>query len=578
MTKAAPRSDRAKLDPITLEILSNGLRSIVDECYIALMKSAYSTNIKERNDHSTALVDPKGRLVVQAENSLAIHLGSMMGLMNAVLAKVPLSDMRPGDIFVGNDPFVAGGTHLPDINLAMPVFAEGELVCFVCNIAHHADIGGMSPGSMAGGMTEIYQEGLRVPPIRLFREGKLVEDVLDLLLLNARVPQERRGDYFAQVASCRLGARRVEELTASQGLATVRAAFDGIIERTESRMRDAIARIPAGTYRFEDVMDDDGIATRNIPIKVKVEVGAKELQGRIRFDFEGSAPQVKGNINCTINATQAAVLYTLKCLLDPDVPNNHGLIQVVEIKAPAASIVNAAFPAAVAARCNTAQRVVDVIVGALAPVMPDVAVGAANGANTTAVFFGHDPRTGQDYVYLETLGGGFGGRASKDGKDGVQVHMTNTSNLPVEAIEMEYPLLVEGYGLVDDSGGPGKHRGGMGLRRVVRAMGHTAIFSGQGERFVNRPWGVFGGGPGATGRFLLRDGKGGAKELPTKPSAVALAPDQAIVIETPGAGGYGKPAERAPGDLAEDYKSGKFSADYLRQNYKFDPARIKAAE
>jgi N-methylhydantoinase B len=325
-------------------------------------------------------------------------------------------------------------------------------------------------------------------------------------------------------------------------------------------------------------MDDDGIETTNIPIKVKVEVGSNELGGRIRFDFEGSAPQVKGNINCTINATQAAVLYTLKCLLDPDVPNNQGLMQVVDIKAPTGSIVNAAFPAAVAARCNTAQRIVDVIVGALAPVMPEAAVGAANGANTTAVFFGHDPRTGNDYVYLETLGGGFGGRCLKDGKDGVQVHMTNTSNLPVEAIEMEYPLLVEAYGLVDDSGGAGKHRGGMGLRRVVRAVGHTAIFSGQGERFVNRPWGVFGGGPGATGRFQLRDGKGGFTALATKPSAVALKPEAAVVIETPGAGGYGKPAERAQSELAQDYRSGKFSADYLKRNYGFDPKSAKAAE
>ncbi|MBI1778832.1 MAG: hydantoinase B/oxoprolinase family protein [Proteobacteria bacterium] len=573
MTKPAPQ-----LDPIGLEILSNGLRSIADECFIALMKSAYSTNIKERNDHSTALVDARGRLVVQAENSLAIHLGSMLGLMTAVLAKTPVADMRPGDIFVGNDPFVAGGTHLPDINLAMPVFIDGELLCFVCNIAHHADIGGMSPGSMAGGMTEIYQEGLRVPPIRLFRGGELVEDVLDLLLLNARVPQERRGDYFAQVASCRLGARRVAELAASQGRATLIAAFDGIIERTQSRMLAGIAQIPPGSYHFADIMDDDGIDTTNIPIRLRIDVGAKELQGRIRFDFEGTAPQVQGNINCTINATQAAVLYTLKCLLDPDVPNNHGLMQVVEIAAPQSSIVNAAFPAAVAARCNTAQRIVDVIVGALAPVMPNAAVGAANGANTTAVFFGKDPRTGQDYVYLETLGGGFGGRATKDGKDGVQVHMTNTSNLPVEAIEMEYPLLVEGYGLVDDSGGAGCHRGGMGLRRVVRPVGHTAIFSGQGERFVNRPWGVFGGGPGATGRFLLRDGKGTETMLSTKPSSVALTPDAAVVIETPGAGGYGKPAERAPADLAEDYRSGKFSQAYMREKYGFDPTSAKAAE
>jgi N-methylhydantoinase B len=558
------------IDPITIEILSNGLRSIADETYIALMKSAYSTNIKERHDHSTAIIDPHGRLIVQAENSLAIHLGSMMGLMHALLAKIPLADIHEGDIFVANDPYVAGGSHLPDVNLAMPVFADGNLVCFMCNIAHHADIGGMAPGSMAGGMTEIYQEGLRIPVIRLFREGKLVEDVLDLLLLNARVPDERRGDYFAQIAACRLGVRRVNEMVEARGAPLIVAAFDEIIRRTEDRLRDAIARIPPGEYRFADVMDDDGMGTTDIPIKVRIVIPPPGSNRRVLFDFTGTGPQVKGNINCTMTATQAGVLYSLKALLDPDVPNNQGLMNVVEIEAPLGTLVNAAFPAAVAARANTAQRIVDLVIGALAPAIPEAAVAAANGANTTAVFFGHDPRNGRDYVYLETLGGGFGGRFSKDGKDGVQVHITNTSNLPIESIEMEYPLMVESYGFVPDSGGPGKHRGGLGLRRVVRPVGHAMTFSGQGERFVNRPWGLFGGGSGGTGRFF-KDTAHGAEALATKPMAVEVTPAQAIVMETPGAGGYGPPAERDRAALRVDFVSGKFSRDYLLLHYGFDP-------
>jgi N-methylhydantoinase B len=560
------------LDPITIEIVANGLRSIADETYIALMKSAYSTNIKERHDHSTALIDPRGRLIVQAENSLAIHLGSMLGLMQAILAKVPLAEIREGDIFVGNDPYAAGGSHLPDVNMAMPVFAEGELLCFMCNIAHHADIGGMAPGSMAGGMTEIYQEGLRIPPVRLFRAGKLVEDILDLFLLNARLPEERRGDFFAQVASCRLGARRVGERAETRGAALLAATFDEIIERTETRMRESLARLAPGEYRFEDVMDDDGMGTRDIPLKLRIVVPPVGSNRRILFDFAGTGAQVKGNINCTMSATQAAVLYALKALLDPDVPNNDGLINIVEIDAPKGSIVNAIFPAAVAARLNTAQRMVDIIVGALAPALPEAAVAAANGANTTAVFFGHDARRGRDYVYLETLGGGFGGRFARDGKDGVQVHMTNTSNLPVEAIEMEYPLMVESYGFVEDSGGPGRQRGGLGLRRVVRPVGHTMIFSGQGERFVHSPWGLFGGGAGGTGRFR-KSSDAGDEKLATKPSAVAVTPDEAIVIETPGAGGYGAPAERDREALRRDYRSGKFSRDFLRRHYGFDPER-----
>ena len=557
------------IDPITLEIMSNGLKSIADETYIALMKSAYSTNIKERHDHSTTIMDSRGRLVVQAENSLAIHLGSMMGTMNTLLAKVPLSEMREGDIFISNDPYAAGGSHLPDVNMAMPVFADGKLVCFMCNIAHHADIGGITPGSMAGG-TEIYQEGTRIPVIRLFRQGELLTDVMDLLLLNARVPEERRGDYFAQVAACRLGVRRMGEMIAARGVPLLEAAFDEIIRRTRERLLEALRRIPPGEYSFEDVMDDDGVGTTNIPLKLKVTVPPHGSNKKVMFDFTGTGPQVKGNINSTITVTLAGVLYSLKALLDPDVPNNQGLIEIVDIVAPLGTLINSRFPAAVAARANTAQRIVDVVIGALAPAIPEAAVGAANGANTTAVFFGHDPRHDRDYVYLETLGGGFGGRFTKDGKDGVQVHITNTSNLPVESIEMEYPLLVESYGFVADSGGAGKHRGGLGLRRVVRPVGHTMTFSGQGERFVNKPWGLFGGGSGGTGKFVKLSG-GAEVPLPTKPANLEVKANEAIVVETPGAGGYGKPQERDKAAVENDFVSGKFSRGFIKDHYGVEP-------
>ena len=559
------------IDPITLEIMSNGFKSIADETYIALMKSAYSTNIKERHDHSTAIIDPAGRLIVQAENSLAIHLGSMMGLMNTLLAKMPLSDVREGDIFISNDPYAAGGSHLPDVNMAMPVFADGKLVCFMCNIAHHADIGGITPGSMAGG-TEIYQEGTRIPVIRLFRAGELQSDILDLLLLNARVPEERRGDYFAQVAACRLGVRRIAEMIEARGVPMLTAAFDEIIRRTRERLLEALARIPPGEYAFEDVMDDDGVGTTNIPIRLRVTVPPHGSNKKVLFDFTGTGPQVKGNINSTVTVTLAGVLYSLKALLDPDVPNNQGLIEIVDIVAPLGTLINSSFPAAVAARANTAQRIVDVVIGALAPAIPEAAVGAANGANTTAVFFGHDPRHDRDYVYLETLGGGFGGRFTKDGKDGVQVHITNTSNLPVESIEMEYPLLVESYGFVADSGGAGKYRGGLGLRRVVRPVGHTMTFSGQGERFVNRPWGLFGGGSGGTGKFVKLSG-GAEVPLPTKPANLEVKADEAIVVETPGAGGYGKPSERDAAAIENDFVSGKFSRGFIKQNYGVEPKK-----
>jgi N-methylhydantoinase B len=549
------------IDPITLEIVFNGLRSIADETFIALTKSAYSTNIKERRDHSTAFCDTRGRLIVQAEASLPVHIASMTGLMRALLDKFG-DEVAPGDVFIANDPHVAGGTHLPDINMAVPVFYRRRLAGFMCNIAHHADVGGMAPGSMAGGMTEIFQEGLRLPVVRLFRKGRLQQDLFDLILLNVRVPQERRGDYFAQIAACRLGERRLGEVIATHGRDTIAQAVDEIVERTAKRMRKAIAGIPDGSYAFEDVMDDDGVSERDIPIRLRIDVKGE----RIRFDFTGTARQVPGNINVTLNATQASVCYALKALLDPEVPNNQGMLDLPEIVAQAGSLVNASFPAPVAARANTCQRIIDVIIGALAPALPQQAVGAANGANTTAVFSGLDPRNGSHYVYLETLGGGFGGRATHDGKDGVQVHITNTSNLPVEAIEAEYPLLVEGYSLIEDSGGPGRFRGGMGLRRVIGPVDHTCTFNGAGERFSHRPWGVFGGGEGASGCFRhVADGD--ATKLAIKPSGVTVRSGEKIVIESPGAGGYGPAGERAPEALAVDLESDKFSAQYIARHY-----------
>ena len=558
------------IDPIEIEILRNAFGSITDETFASLTKSAFSTNIKERKDHSTAIVDAGGRLIAQTMAS-PIHIASMTGLMATMMARQAGPDGRfpgiaPGDIFIANDPHVAGGTHLPDVNMATPVFHDGRIRAFVCNIAHHADIGGMVPGSMAGGMQEIFQEGLRIPLIRLFRAGELQQDIFDLLLLNVRLPDERRGDYNAQIAACNLGARRLTDVIGAYGIGKIEAAFGEILSRTEARMRAAVAELPDGTYRFEDVMDDDGLGTRDIPIRLAATVSGD----RIRFDFAGTSPQVTGNINVTMNATVAACVFGLQAMLDPDCPNNQGVIDVAEVSAPEGSLLNAGFPAPVAARAHTCQRIIDVVIGALAPAMPERAIGASNGANTTAVFSGTDPRTGKGYVYLETLGGGHGARATKDGKDGGQVNITNTSNLPVEAIEMEYPLMVEAYGLIPDSGGAGRWRGGMGLRRVVRPVGHECDFNGAGERFTNPPWGIFGGRPGGMGRFAIARAEGSEETLETKPSGVRIGPADRLIIETPGAGGYGPPAERTAEDIARDREAGKSSAAFQTAHYRED--------
>lgn len=554
----------SKLTPIEVELLRNGLTSICDEMFLAIMKSAYSTNIKERHDHSAAIFDPEGRVVVQGE-SLPLHLASMLGLVEVVLDRYGIEEIKPGDMFLSNDPFVGKGSHLPDVAILAPIFRDGEVVLFVSNIAHHSDIGGMAPGSMAGGMTEIYQEGLRIPPIRIVQEDKILQDVFDLVLLNVRVPSERRGDYLAQIAANRLGNRRLTELFKKWSKEQMKLGCSAIIDAVTRRMRSSIAELPDGNYGFEDILDDDGMGTENIPVVVNIVKKGEEIW----LDFSGSGPQVKGNMNNSFAGLQASVLFALKVLVDPDGPTNHGMLEPVHIKAPKASVVNASFPAATAARAQTCQRIIDVILGALAEAVPDRVIAACNGANGVATFSGTGP-DGKYYLYMETIGGGAGGRSYKDGSDGIQVHVTNTSNLPVEALENEYPLLVDRYELIEDSGGAGKWRGGLGLRRVYRGIDHTLTFSGQGERAVTAPWGLFGGESGGTAAISLLSDNGKREALAIKPASLEVETGVAVCIETAGAGGYGLAIERDIKSLEDDFKSNKFSKEFMREFYNYE--------
>jgi len=549
------------LTPIDIELLRTALTSVCDEMFVAIMKSAYSTNIKERHDHSAAVFDAQGRIVAQGE-SLPLHLSSMLGLVEVVLGRYGAEGIRPGDMFISNDPFAGRGSHLPDVAVLAPVFQGERLVMFVANIAHHADVGGMAPGSMSGGMSEIYQEGIRIPPIRIVSGGEIIDDVFQMILLNVRVPRERRGDYLAQIAANRLGIRRLQELMTRWDIADLQDGMQAIIKAVARRIRAGIAEIPDGTYSFADVLDDDGMGTTDIPIKVKITIKGD----RATFDFAGSGPQVRGNMNNSYAGLQAAVLFGLKVLVDPDGPTNHGMLEPVTILAPADSVVNASFPAATAARAQTCQRMIDVVLGAFAKAIPDRVIAASNGANGVAAFSGTGP-DGTYYLYMETIGGGAGARSYKDGVDGVQVHVTNTSNLPIEALENEYPLLIERYELVEDSGGAGQWRGGMGLRRVYRGLGHRLTFSGQGERAVHPPWGLFGGKPGGTSRIDVVFDNGRRQRLASKPMSIEVEPDAMVWIETPGAGGYGPPRKRSAEDRAEDVRSGKLSARYMRANY-----------
>jgi len=482
------------LDSFTIEVIGNALSSVVDEMGEALVRASYSPNIKERRDCSTALFDAQGRTLAQAEH-IPIHLGSLLGIVEAILERYALSEVRPGDMFIGNDPYTGGGTHLPDIVVAAPAFYGDSLMGFVANVAHHADF-------VDRGTTHIFVEGIRIPPVRIFDQGRLQKDVLELILTNLQVPQERLGDFRAQFAANRLGLRRYEELCHKYGPETLQQAGEELLNYAERKTKAGIRQIPTGVYEFTDYFDVTSFP-EPLPLRVKIEVKGDEMH----LDFSGNPPQMRNPFNLTWTALLSTVYYAVKSLIDPTILPNAGLYRPIKVTAPKGSILNCQSPAAVRERTETCQRVVDLIYGALAPAIPERVTAAHNGANTGVHFFGLHPHTGQFFTYIETIGGGFGARATKDGLDGVQVHVTNTSNLPVECLESDYPLVVERYELVRDSGGPGKWRGGMAIHRQIKVVDGEIDFSADGTRQAVPPWGLFGGKPGAVGRVIVqRDG------------------------------------------------------------------------
>lgn len=508
------------IDPITVEVIGSALSSIVEEMGEALIRASYSTNIKERRDCSTALFDLQGRTLCQAEH-IPMHLGSFLDLIPHIMKRHPLADMRPGDVFCGNDAYEGGGTHLPDIVLAEPVFVDGAMIAWAVNLAHHADFADR-------GHAHIYQEGLRIPPIRLYRAGVLQHDVQALILLNCQVPRERLSDFRAQMAANRLGVQRLQGLCAKYGRETVLEAGSALQDYAERKMRAGISAIPDGVYRFADKYDCPEI-DGEFDLSCAITVSGDSMH----LEFE-APPQVRAGLNMTMTALLSTVYYAVKAVVDPSILPNAGLARPLTVSAPAGSVVNCAHPAAVNGRLSLCQRVVDLIFGALAPAVPRHVTAASNGACFSITFAGHQPADGALWVYLETIGGGSGARWNKDGLDGVHVHMTNTSNLPVEALELEYPLTLMRYELVDGSGGAGRFRGGMGIRRVYRAD-HDCHVRVDGARILSAPWGLDGGLPGGMASIdctaLLNHGSG------------MLRRGDVIAVVTAGSGGYGAPAE-----------------------------------
>src|SRR3954447_13075970 len=544
-------------DPILMEVFSNRLLSITEEMGSNLIRASFSTNIKERRDCSVGLFDAAGRLIAQAAH-IPLHLGSLLGAVEAVRHDFPLAEMREGDAFLCNDPYLAAGTHMPDISVVTPVFVAGEVRFFTANIGHHADVGGRVPGSIAADALSVFEEGIRIPATRIRAGtrsgGELDRGLLRLIAENTREPEERTLDLQAQIAANDLGARRMLELVAQTGIEAVTTAIDDILAYTAQRLRNRIAQLKPGSYSFTTYLDDDGGGNEKAPISVTVRVEG----GRLDFDFAGSAPQSKGALNVPESGLKATVFYAVKALLDPGLLPNSGLFEAVRIAAPAGSIVNPAFPAAVGARSITCQRIAGAIFGAFRGLLPpENVMASSNDVLPAIVFSGRHRRHRRTYVYLETLGGGAGARLDRDGMDGVQVHVTNTSNLPVEALENEYPLLVEEYGLVPGSGGAGRSRGGLGIARQIRALEDGTVFGCRSDSHLTRAEGVFGGEPGAPGRLIRNPGRADEQGLPSKVSRLVLAAGESMRIETPGGGGAGAAAQRDPERLAEDIRSGK---------------------
>jgi len=540
------------IDPITLEIMRNGLQSIADEVTAALVRTAYSPNIKDRMDCSSALLTADGQVIAQTELGTPLHMATIPAAAKVILEKYPLNELDPGDFVVSNVPYPVGPGHLSDVVLLSPIYHKKVPVAVVVNMAHHVDMGGFAPGSMPFGVTEIYQEGLQIPPVKLLRKNKVDHEILSLILQNIRTQKETRGDLMAQVAANNVGIRRFGEVVDRYGKTQTLAVMEALLDYAERSMRAGIRKIPNGRYSFEDFLEGDGITDKLIRIKVTIDVHNE----RIRVDFAGTDKQAQGPINQRISAARACVYYALKCIIDPDLPTNHGSYRPIEVVAEEGSLVQATFPAAV---CNanilTSQRVVDVVLGALLKAVPDRVVAACSGEMNIVNLGGIDPRNGTYFSYVETYGGGQGASRYQDGMDGVHTHMTNTRNTPVEVLESSYPFRVERYGLVPDTEGAGQYRGGLGMTRQLVVLADQATLSLSADRRKIGPWGVFGGRAAGTSDCVVICRNGTRKRLPSKVTTTVNRGDR-IVITTPGGGGWGNPRKRKKDAIERDVREG----------------------
>lgn len=552
-----------KQSAVMMELVGNLMMSIAEETCLSIIKSAYSTNIKERRDVSSAVIGPDGSLVAQADY-LPMHLNAFLTFIPYIYEKYGKETILPGDAFIGNDPYNGGGNHLPDIIVAEPVFGEDEIIGWVVNMAHHSDIGGMVPGSTSSYADSIFQEGIRIPAIRICRDGEVIDEVIQILLGNTRTRTERLGDLTAQISSNHIGARRMRDAYEKYGKSLV-SAMEALQLYSERRLRAAIRGVPDGVYSYTDYVDDGG---EKVPYPLKISTDITIDGDSVVFDFTKTCQQVPAPINVSYNTLLACCFYSLKVLFGADIPATSGIFRVFSVIAPEGSLVNPIDPAPLGLTINAAQRIPDVIFGALAWVARDRVIAGCSSTCQTTVFTCTDStNNGTTIICHEAIGGGSGASCFADGLSAVQVHLTNTSNMPIEALETEFPIImVNKYSLRQDSGGAGKYRGGLGIHREFKMMREGISCKATGDRQVFAPYGLEGGLPGATGAFFRRIGDT-ETQMPSKSTGNLMEKDELLIVLTPGAGGFGDPRKRNPKKVLNDVLDGYVSVKKAVEDY-----------
>ena len=551
-----------RIDPITFEVVNNALIGVAEQMAATILRTSYSTVVREMLDYSTAVFDPTGRIIAQSCR-IPIHLNSMSRSLRSTLDEaIPIEEWRPGDIILTNDPYM-GGQHLPDIQTFLPVFSEGDLVAICGTLAHHLDVGGMRPGSYAGDAVEIYQEGLRLPPIKIFEEGKLNERLFALIGANIRQPETTIGDLRSQTAALEIGRDGILELVERYGVGGLTDCMEHAIETSEKRLRDKVRELPAGTYEGTYFVDDDGIKDERIKIVTKMTVA----DGSIHVDFTGTDPQRRAPINATISSCESAVYFAILAILDPTIPANYGVYKPIKITAPEGTVVNAQPPAPVVGRNAITHTIVNALMMALSKVVPERITAAYYGMSNVHILSG-DGTSGHDsWIFFDIEVGGGGARQNKDGLDCYSQGIHNLANTPIEMIESTYPLRFKRYEFIPDTGGAGRQRGGLGVRRDIEFLDESGALETQFDKFKVAPFGLFGGQSGATGKLALNPDGPERRDLPSKTIGCKLRRGDVFSMWTQGGGGYGPSEERDRGAIARDLREEKITSKSAHDHY-----------